>query len=111
MFIGGGMWQPSTERLTSFRRAVVDEPERVRAALEDPGFVTWFGKIDTHEALKRVPPGYPADHPMADLLRHKDLTFGTRLADKDVQSAGLPDLIADGFAAAMPVFRFLASLS
>src|SRR5690242_14577944 len=28
MFIGGGMWQPSTERLTTFRRAVVDEPDR-----------------------------------------------------------------------------------
>ena len=25
MFVGGGMWQPSTERLTSFRRAIVDE--------------------------------------------------------------------------------------
>jgi uncharacterized protein (TIGR02453 family) len=111
MFVGGGMWQPSTERLTHFRQAVVREPDRVRAALEEPGFVGWFGGISHHESLKRVPPGYPADHPMADLLRAKDLTFGRRLADRDVESADLPDLIADGFAAAIPVFTFLEGLT
>jgi uncharacterized protein (TIGR02453 family) len=110
MYIGGGMWHPTTERLTQFRRAVVDEPDRVTAAVEDRKFVKWFGGVESHEMLKRVPPGYPADHPMADLLRQKDLVFGKRLADKDVLSPDLPDLLADGFDAAMPVFRFLATL-
>jgi uncharacterized protein (TIGR02453 family) len=110
MFVGGGMWQPSTERLTAFRRAVVDDPERVRAALEDPGFVRWFGGVSSHEELKRVPPGYPADHPLADLLRHRDVIFGKSLSDRDVLTPGLPDLLADAFEAALPVFRFLDTL-
>jgi uncharacterized protein (TIGR02453 family) len=109
-FAGGGMWMPDRPRLEAFRRAVVEEPERVRGAIEDPGFVATFGSVHSHETLKRVPPGYPPDHPMADLLRYKDLTFGRSLTDDEIQSPSLPDVLADDFADAVPVFRLLASL-
>jgi glycerol-3-phosphate dehydrogenase len=52
------------------------------------------------EELKRVPPGYPADHPMADLLRWKDVVFGRRLSDAECCSPGLPDLLAEAAFAA-----------
>ncbi len=110
MYVGGGMWQPDRARLEAFRRAVVDQPERVAAALDDPGFVAVFGSVSSHEPLKRVPPGYPADHPRADLLKSRDIVFGRRLADDEVLSPDLPDTLADAYAAAMPVFRFLATL-
>ena len=110
MYTGGGMWMPARPRLEAFRRVVRDEPERVRATLEDPAFVAWFGGAHSHEALKRVPPGYPADHPLADLFRWKDIIFGRRLSDREVCSPELPDILADGYAAALPVFRFLATL-
>jgi uncharacterized protein (DUF2461 family) len=89
---------------------VRDKPERVRAALEEPGFVAAFDGAHTHEQLKRVPAGYPADHPLADMFRWKDVIFGRRLSDREVLSPDLPDTLADGFAAALPVFRFLATL-
>ena len=110
MYAGGGMWMPEKPRLDAFRAALLDEPARVRAALEDSGFVAWFGGAHSHESLKRVPPGLPADHPMADLLRWKDVVFGRRLADAEVLSADLPERLAEGYATATPVFRFLASL-
>ncbi|HUG47662.1 MAG TPA: DUF2461 domain-containing protein [Candidatus Limnocylindria bacterium] len=110
MYVGGGMWMPARPRLEAFRRAVLDQPELVRSALEEPAFVGWFGGARSHEQLKRVPPGYPADHPLADLLRWKDVVFGRRLSDREVCSARLPDTLADGYAAALPVFRFLAGL-
>ena len=110
MYVGGGMWRPEKPRLEAFRRAIVEEPERVRAALEDPGFVAWFGGAESDETLKRVPPGYPADHPMAEQLRWKGVIFGQRLSDDEVFSPHLPDRLADAFAAALPVFRFLATL-
>ena len=110
MYAGGGMWMPEKPRLEALRRAILDDPDRVRAALEDPAFVASFGGVRSHEQLKRVPPGLPADHPMADMFRWKDLVFGRRLSDDEVCSAELPDRLADGFAAAMPVFRFLATL-
>jgi len=110
MYAGGGMWMPEKPRLDAFRRAVLEEPARVRAALEDPAFVAWFGGAHPHDSLKRTPPGYPQDHPMADLFRWKDVVFGRRLADEEVCSPDLPDRLAEGYATAVPVFRFLASL-
>ena len=111
MYVGGGMYRPDRSRLEAFRKAVRDEPDRVRAALEDPGFVAEFGGVEPHdEPLKRVPAGYPADHPMADLLRWKDVIFGRRLSDAEVLSPTLPDTLANAYAAALPVFRFLAAL-
>jgi uncharacterized protein (TIGR02453 family) len=110
MYVGGGMWMPDRSRLEAFRRAIVDDPDRVRGALEEPGFVAAFGSVTAHEHLKKVPPGLPADHPMADLFRYKDVVFGRRLADTEVLSPSLPDTLADAFAAGLPVFRFLATI-
>jgi uncharacterized protein (TIGR02453 family) len=110
MYVGGGMWMPEKARLDAFRRAILDDPDRVRAALEEPGFVAAFGAVSAHEHLKRVPTGLPADHPMADLFRYKDVVFGRRLADDEVLSPALPDTLADAFAAGMPVFRLLATI-
>ena len=110
MYVGGGMWMPEKARLDAFRRAVVEEPDRVRAALEEPGFVEAFGSVSAHEHLKRVPPGFPPDHPMADLLRYKDVVFGRHLSDAEVLSPSLPDTLADAYAAGMPVFRFLDTI-
>ena len=110
MYAGGGMWMPEKPRLDAFRRALVDDPERVHAALDDPAFVAWFGGVHSHESLKRVPPGYPADHQEAERLRWKDVVFGRRLTDDEVCSPALPELLADGYASAVPVFRFLAGL-
>jgi uncharacterized protein (TIGR02453 family) len=110
MYAGGGMWMPSKPRLDAFRRAVIEDPDGVTAVLEEPAFVAWFGGTHSHEDLKRVPAGFPADHPHADLLRRKDVVFGRRLSDADVCSASLPDLLVDGYATAVPVLRFLAGL-
>jgi uncharacterized protein (TIGR02453 family) len=109
VFVGGGMWHPPTAKLNAFRRAIVEDPSGVHAALDASDFVRRFGSI-SGDKLKRVPPGYPADHPDAELLKHKDVTFGERLADGDVLSPALPDTIAESFAAAVPVMRFLARL-
>ncbi len=109
-YLGGGLWMATKSRLDAFRRAIVDDPDRVRAALEEPGFAAVFGAVESHEMLKRVPSGFPADHPMADMFRYKDIVFGRRLTDTEVRSASLPDIIADDYEAAMPVYRFLATL-
>ena len=47
---------------------------------------------------------------MADMFRWKDVVFGRRLSDDEVCSPDLPDLLVDGWTAALPVFRFLATL-
>jgi uncharacterized protein (TIGR02453 family) len=108
IFVGGGMWHPEPARLAAFRQSVADDPARIRSLLDDPRFVEQFGDRIGGDALKRVPQGFPADHPEAELLKHKDVVFGRRLSDEQVMRADLPDTLAEAFEAAVPVMRFLA---
>lgn len=108
-FVGGGMWHPEPARLAAFRALVDTDPDRVTEAVEEPGFVARFGSVNG-DKLKRVPTGYPPDHPHAELLKLKDVVFGRTLALEEVFSADLPDILVADFAAAMPVYRLLASL-
>ena len=108
-WLGGGMWHAEPARLAAFRRAVDREPTRTLAALNDPGFLARFEPVHG-DALKRVPQGYAPDHPQAELLKLKDVTFGRELTDKETFSVDLPRILAGDFAAAMPVMAFLATL-
>ncbi|HJP89477.1 MAG TPA: DUF2461 domain-containing protein [Candidatus Limnocylindrales bacterium] len=110
MYAGGGMWRMEKPKLDAFRQAVLEEPETVRAALYEPGFVAEFGGPETHDMLQRVPYGFPKDHPLADMFRWKDVVFGKRLSDAEVMSADLPDKLAASYAKAAPVYRFLNTL-
>ena len=111
IFVGGGVWHPEPSWLKAFRDRVVDDYEGFQEIVEAPGFRDTFGTVgDDGESLKRVPPGYPPDHPAAELLRKKNVTFGRRLADVDALSPRLPTVLADSFAAATPLLRYLATL-
>jgi uncharacterized protein (TIGR02453 family) len=109
-YVGGGVWHPAVAKLNAFRIAVRDDPLGVRRVLDEPSFKLRFGAI-SGDSLKRVPTGFPSDHPEADLLKLKDMTFGHRLSDNDVLSPRLPDVLAESFADAIPVMRFLARLA
>jgi uncharacterized protein (TIGR02453 family) len=108
-YMGGGMWHPEPARLAAFRRLVDREPERTLAALNDPGFLARFEPVHG-DALKRVPQGYPPDHPHADLLKLKDVTFGRELSDSESFSPDLPRILAEDFGTAMPVMAFIAAI-
>jgi uncharacterized protein (TIGR02453 family) len=110
IFVGGGMWHPEKDRLAAWRAAVTADPERVHGAIEDPAFVRRFGSING-DRLTRVPSGFPADHPDAELLKLKDVTFGRRLGDEEAFAPDLPDRLAADLAAAVPVLRLLSTLA
>jgi uncharacterized protein (DUF2461 family) len=68
------MMEPTS--LDRFRRAVADpargaELEKILRKLDKKGF-----RAESHDSLKRVPKGYDADHPRAELLRGKGLHVG-----------------------------------
>ena len=111
IYVGGGVWHPEPSWLKGFRDRLVDDYAGFQAIAEAPAFRETFGHIgDDGESLKRVPPGYPSDHPAADLLRTKNVTFGRRLADADAMSPDLPSVIADSFAVGTPLLRYLATI-
>ena len=105
------MWHPDPSWLLAFRQRIVADYDGFRSIVEAPAFADAFGPVgDDGESLKRVPTGFPADHPAADLLRKKNVTFGRRLSDDDAMSPALPAVIADAFEAGTPLMRYLASL-
>lgn len=108
-YMGGGMWHPEPARLAAFRKAVDEDPDTALGALQDPVFLARFEPVHGDE-YKRVPAGYAPDHPHVNLLKLKDITFGRELSVEEVFSADLPRVLAQDFAAAVPVMRFLASL-
>ena len=111
MYVGGGMWHMERPRLEAFRAAVRDRPEHVLEALEDPAFVHAFGPARGHDELKRFPPGWPRDHPQARMFLWKDVVFGRPMSDDEVLAPDLPDRLAEAYATATPVFRFLSTLA
>ncbi|HLA17587.1 MAG TPA: DUF2461 domain-containing protein [Candidatus Limnocylindrales bacterium] len=112
IFVGGGMWHPEKERLDAWRRSVDSDPKRIREIIDEPSFVATYGGVsrDDDYRLKRVPAGYPPDHPEADLLKLKDIVFGRRLSDHDATSPDLPDVLADSLSVAVPLMRLLSGL-
>jgi uncharacterized protein (TIGR02453 family) len=109
IFVGGGIWHPEKPWLDAFRRGVVDDSTGLRKLADEPRFREMFGSLGG-DSLQRVPTGFPADHPEAELLKRKDVTFGRRLSDREAESPELPDLIAASFEVAMPVMRYLAAV-
>jgi len=109
IYLGGGLWHSEPPQIAAWRAAVASRPAEVHAALGEPDFVRIFGDVEG-DRLKRTPAGYPADHPEAELLKLKDIIFSRRLSDEAAFSANLPDELADGFTAALPVLRLLAGL-
>ncbi len=111
IYVGGGIWHPDMAWLTAFRQRIVGDYDGFRAIVEAPAFTDAFGTVgDDGESLKRVPPGYPADHPAADVLRLKNVTFGRRLSDDEALGPDLPTVIADTFAIGTPLMRYLATI-
>lgn len=110
IFVGGGMWHPEPARLAAFREKVDRDPNAVLRAIEDPRFESVFGSV-SGETLTRNPAGFGSDHPYPYLLRLKDVVFSRRLADRDVFSPALPDIIAHDLEAARPVLAFLDRLA
>lgn len=74
---GGGHWAFEGEGLERYRAAVQEDDDRaeLQAALEAAAAV---GCVPGEPALKKVPRGYEADGPAADLLRRKGIVAMTR---------------------------------
>jgi uncharacterized protein (TIGR02453 family) len=97
--------------LDAYRAAVADERrgpalEAVLSSLRQAGGCEIGG-----EQSKRVPAGYPPDHPRADLLRYRGL-YATppRLPVERVTSAELVETAFERFQAMAPLYRWLTGL-
>jgi len=75
VWAGGGMYAPQTGQLVRVREHIAENHQRLRAIVESPSFKKRTGGLDGQK-LTRVPRGYPADHPAAEFLKHKQFLAG-----------------------------------
>jgi uncharacterized protein (TIGR02453 family) len=75
VWIGGGIYMPSSGELNAIRAAIADDHRRFRRVVTAAAFRRAVGEL-SGEQLTRVPRGYLKDHPAADYLRHRQFIGG-----------------------------------
>ncbi|MBK9054993.1 MAG: DUF2461 domain-containing protein [Chloroflexi bacterium] len=110
MGLMAGLFGFPKEMLEKYRHAAATSgPElaHILATLQSQGQYTVMG-----EQFKRVPAGFPADHPQADLLRYAGLAVSPRpgLAPAVVQSTDLVPTCMAHFERMAPVWYWLMRL-
>jgi uncharacterized protein (TIGR02453 family) len=73
LVVGMGYHHMEPDQLDRYRRAVADDASGAELAGVVGRLTAGKVEVGGSSSLKRVPRGYPADHPRADLLRHKGL--------------------------------------
>ncbi len=97
----------SKPQMEAYRAAVVDDEkgpalESALAALTADGAYEAMG-----QTYKRVPRGYDADHPRADLLRYSGLWVHPTMPVTQLTSPELVDITIDQFERMAPVYTWL----
>ncbi|MFN2369573.1 MAG: DUF2461 domain-containing protein [Candidatus Krumholzibacteriia bacterium] len=85
-FMAVGLWRPDNPTLKLVRERLVTDPDSWREAVGGRAFRQAF--TVTGESLKRAPRGYDPDHPLAEVLKLKDVTAFTPLRQKQVTAPG-----------------------
>ncbi len=73
--IVGGVYMPGPSELLAIREHLASNHRRFRSLIESPAFRRVVGSI-SGEALKRVPRGFPPDHPAAEYLKLRQFLCG-----------------------------------
>ncbi len=111
LHLGGGMFHTSTEQLQRLRNAIDEERtgtqlEATLKALRKAGFEVGG------DQLKRVPKPWDAEHPRADLLRHKSLiSWVDLLPEPWLHTAKAKDRVVQAWRALGPLNAWMAKSS
>jgi uncharacterized protein (DUF2461 family) len=107
--VGVAWWYAPSEQIERYRAAVADPRSGPRLVavlnrLEREGFAI------TGDLLKRPLRGHPADHPRANLLRHKSLIASRPLGCDDwIHTPAAADAVLAAFTQLRPLSRWLVN--
>jgi uncharacterized protein (TIGR02453 family) len=104
--VGGGVYSPEPAQLLAIRQRIAERHEEFRRILAARPVRKLLGNL-YGEQLSRVPRGFAADHPAADLLRFKHYLLYTELAPNLATSPALFKQIVDRFRVMVPFMQFL----
>ena len=103
---GGGVYSPTPETLMAIRRRIAECPAEFRRIISARPLRTLYGEMQGCQ-LTRVPKGFPAEHPAADLLRFKQFLFYIELPADIATTPAVYEAIVKRFRALAPFNDFL----
>jgi uncharacterized protein (TIGR02453 family) len=104
--IGGGMYMPSPAVLLAVRQRISANRKLFRATFETKPVRRLLGELQG-EGATRVPKGFSAEDPAAELLKHKRFILYTTLSPDIAASPTLLREIVSRFEAMTPFVEFL----
>lgn len=104
--VGGGLWAPEPEALKRFRLDMEDGPRAFLQLLEAPEFRRHLTLLDGPK-LRKVPKGFPEDHPAAELFKWKQVVAWRTFTDDEVLAPGFADEVLGAARALDPFLRYL----
>lgn len=108
-FSGAGSWMLEPDQLARWRKALLDKKRggEIARLLAAARARRW--DVEAHDELVRVPRGFPADHPLADLARMKGVTVGFPAIPKGlIYKRGLATWLAERVVQAAPLCAWIA---
>ncbi|MGO4881807.1 MAG: DUF2461 domain-containing protein [Bryobacteraceae bacterium] len=104
--VGGGIYMPTPETLLAVRTHIAERHAEFRQLAASSAIKRLLGAVYGQE-LSRVPKGFRADHPAADLLRLKQFLLFTTLDAAIVTTPKLFTELEKRFRAMAPLLEFL----
>ena len=106
VWIGGGMYMPSSSDLQAIRNTIASTYPRLHRLVNARMFKATAGEL-TGECLSRLPAGYPRNHPAAYYLRFKQFIGGREYEAAFAASPRFYSELLRVFKAITPLVRFL----
>jgi uncharacterized protein (TIGR02453 family) len=104
--VGGGLYDPTSQQLNSFRQAIDRDPAAFRQIVRARDFVQFFGTVEGAR-LKTTPKGYDRYHPANDLLQLKQVLALRRFQDEEVLAPDFANRVVATCWAMRPFLRYL----
>ena len=106
VWIGGGLYMPSSSDLRLIREHIAAHHRRLHRIVTSAAFRRAVGQLGG-ERLSRVPRGYLKDHPAAEYLRYRQFLAGCEYEAKFATSPTFYPKLLSVFEAIVPLMRFL----
>ena len=106
--VGGGIYMPQPDQLLAIRNHIAEHHEKLRKILKARAVKELLGEMQG-EQLSRVPKGFCAEHPAADLLRFKQFFLYVDLPPEVAITPSFFGEIVKRFKAMQPFLEFITA--
>jgi uncharacterized protein (TIGR02453 family) len=106
VWMGGGIYMPSSTELDAIRAAIAEDHRKFHRVVMAAPFRRAVGEL-SGEQLTRVPRGYRKDHPAADYLRHRQFIGGREYPAEFATSSRFYTELLTVFRGIAPLVSFL----